>query len=199
MAPSVCPRADKESPPREEAHSKSSNEDTYAPSDKVALDPPTLDWFWCQYDLCLWKSLSSAEKARQVAFKKEMAEEDARYHAACEARDATWKKEAAELWGRAHHRAEEVYEDGYFARKATGARRLVAAWSWADKLQRATDEELQWVPNEMERSLALVRLQEANQYVKHCKTEYCLHAGKIVRTREMLARGCRNTAPRRDY
>ena len=39
-------------------------------------------------------------------------------------------------------RAEEVYKDGYFARKVMGAGRLVAAWSWADKLQRAIDEEL---------------------------------------------------------
>ena len=52
-----------------------------------------------QYNLCLWKSLSLAEKARQVTFKKEMAEEEARYQAAYEARDAAWKKEAAELWG----------------------------------------------------------------------------------------------------
>ena len=56
-----------------------------------------MDWFWGQYNLCLWKSLSPAEKARQVAFKKEMAEEEARYQAACEARDAAWKKEAPEL------------------------------------------------------------------------------------------------------
>ena len=161
-----------------------------------------MDWFWGQYNLCLWKSLPPAEKARQVAFKKEMAEEEARYQAACEARDAAWKKEAAELWGRARRRAEEVYEDGYFARKVIGAGRLVAAWRWADKLQRATDEELRWAPNEMARSAARVRQQEADRYVKRCEAEeaeYCLHAGKIVRTREMLARGCRNTAPRRDY
>ena len=69
-----------------------------------------------------------------MAFKKEMAEEEARYQAACEARDAAWKKEAAELWRQAHRRAEEVYEDGYFARKVKGARRLIAAWRWADKL-----------------------------------------------------------------
>ena len=47
-----------------------------------------------------------------MAFKKEMAEEEARYQVACEARDAAWKKEAVELWGRARRRAEEVYEDG---------------------------------------------------------------------------------------
>ena len=45
----------------------------------------------------MWKSLLPAEKARQVAFKKEMAEEEARYQATCEARDAAWKKEVAEL------------------------------------------------------------------------------------------------------
>jgi len=135
MAPPVCPRADEESPPPEDAQSKSSDEeDPYAPPDEVAPDPPTLEWFWGQYNLCLWKSLPPAEKARQVAFKKEMAEEEARYQAACEARDAAWKKEAVELWGRARRRVEEVYEDGYFARKVKGARRLIAAWRWADKL-----------------------------------------------------------------
>ena len=97
MASPVCPRADEESLPPEETHSKSSDEDPYMPPDEVASDPPTLGWFWGQYNLCLWKSLPPAEKARQVAFQKE--KEEARYHAACEARDAAWKKEAAELWG----------------------------------------------------------------------------------------------------
>ena len=55
-----------------------------------------------------------------MAFKKEMAEEEARYQATCEARDATWKKKAVELWGRAHRHVKEVYEDGYFARKVKG-------------------------------------------------------------------------------
>ena len=59
--------------------------------------------------------------------------------------------------GWARHRAEEVYEDGYFVRKVIGAGRLVAAWRWADKLQRATDEELWWAPNEIARSAARVR------------------------------------------
>ena len=72
----------------EDAHSISSDEDPYVPPDEVAPDPPTLDWFWGQYNLCLWKSLPPAEKARRVAFKKEMAAEEARYQAACEARDA---------------------------------------------------------------------------------------------------------------
>ena len=88
MVPPVCPWADEESPPPEDAHSKSSDEDTYALPDEVAPNPPTLDWFWGQYDLCLWKSLPPAEKARHVAFKKEMAEEDARCQVACEAHDA---------------------------------------------------------------------------------------------------------------
>ena len=161
-----------------------------------------MDWFWGQYNLCLWKSLPPAEKARQVAFKKEMAEEEARYQAACEARDAAWKKEAAELWGRAHCRAEEVYKDGYFAGKVIGAGRLVTAWRWADKLQRATNEELRWAPNEMARSATRVRQQEADRYVKRGAAEhsaYCLRTGKTPRTRELLARGCRNTGPRRDY
>ena len=74
-------------------------------------------------------------------------------------------------WWRARHHAEEVYEDGYFARKAKGARRLVAAWRWADKLQRATNEELCWAPNEMARSFVLVRQQEADWYVKSCEAE----------------------------
>ena len=131
-----------------------------------------------------------------------MAEEEASYQAACEARDATWKKEAAELWGRARRRAEEVYEDGYFARKVIGTVRLVTAWRWADKFQRATDEELWWAPNEMARSFALVHQQKADRYVKRCEAEeaeYCLRAGKTPRTRELLVRGCWNTAPRRDY
>ena len=97
------------------------------PPNEVAPDPPTLDWFWGQYNLCLWKSLPPAEKARQVAFKKEVAEEEARYQAACEAHDAAWKKVAAELWGRVRLREEEVYEDGYFTRKVKGSRCLIAA------------------------------------------------------------------------
>ena len=99
-------------------------------------------------------------------------------------------------------RAVEVYGDGYFARKVIGDGRLVAAWKWVDKLQRATDEELWWVPNEMARSAARVRQQEADRYVKRCETEeadYFLRAGKTSRTRELLARGCQNTGPRRDY
>ena len=86
-----------------------------------------------------------------------------------------------------------MYEDGYFTRKVIGAGRLVAAWRWADKLQRATNEDLQWAPNEMARSLALVRQQEADRYVKRCEAEeaeYCLLTGKTPRTRELLARGC---------
>ena len=109
MAPPVCPRTDEESLCPEDAHSKSSAEDPYAALNEVAPNPPTLDLFWGQYDLCPWKLLPPAEKARQVAFKKEMAEEDARYQETCEACDAAWKKEAVELWGRARHRAEEVY------------------------------------------------------------------------------------------
>ena len=104
--------------------------------------------------------------------------------------------------GRACRRAEEVYEDVYFTRKARGTSRLVAAWSWADKLQHATDEELRWAPNEMARSAARVRQQEADRYVKRCEaeeSEYCLRTGKMPCTRELLSRGCRNTGPRRDY
>ena len=133
-------------------------------------------------------------------FKKEMAEEEARYQAACEAHDAAWKKERR--FGAGNRRAEEVYEDGYFARKVIGVGRLVAAWRWADKLQRATDEELRWAPNEMARSFVRARLQEADRHVKHCEAEeaeYCLRTRKMSRTRELLARGCRNTGPRRDY
>ena len=58
------------------------------------------------------------------------------------------------------------------------------------------------MPNEMAKSFALVRQQEADEYVKRCEAEeaeYCLRAGKTPRTRELLARGCRNTSPRRDY
>ena len=73
---------------------------------------------------------------------------------------------------------------------------------WADKLQRATDEELRWAPNEMARSAARVRQQEADRYVKRYEaeeSEYCLRTGKTPRTTELLVRGCRNTGPRRDY
>ena len=104
--------------------------------------------------------------------------------------------------GRARRRAEEVYENGYFARKVKGAERLIPAWRWADKLQRATDEELRWAPNEMARSFALVGQQEADRYVKRCEAEeaeYCRRTGKTPCTRELLARGCQNTGPRRDY
>ena len=48
----------------------------------------------------------------------------------------------------------------------------------------------------MERSAARVRQQEADRYVKRCEAEeskYCLRNGKTPRTRELLARGCRNT------
>ena len=58
------------------------------------------------------------------------------------------------------------------------------------------------MPNEMARSFALIRQQEADWYVKRCKAEeaeYCLCTWKTPRTRELLARGCRNTSPRRDY
>ena len=89
MAPPVCPRAAEVSPPPEAAHSDSSGEVPYALPDEVAPEPPNFYWFWGEYNRCLWKSLPSAEKARQVAFKKEMAEEELRYQAACEARDAS--------------------------------------------------------------------------------------------------------------
>ena len=95
-----------------------------------------------------------------------------------------------------------MYEDGYFTRKVKGAGRLIVGWRWADKLQRATDEEHRWAPNKMARSFALVRQQEAYWYVKRCEAEeaeYCLRTGKTPRTRELLARGCRNTGPYRDY
>lgn len=69
-------------------------------------------------------------------------------------------------FGGGRRRAEEVYEDGYFARKVKAARRLIAAWRWADKLQGATDEELRWAPNKMARSFALVRQQELDRYLK---------------------------------
>ncbi|KAE8771868.1 actin-related protein 2 [Hordeum vulgare] len=135
MVPPICPCADEEAPPTEHVQSKiSDDKDPYGPSGEVALDPPTLESFWGQCDICVWKSLLATMKARQVAFNKEMAKEKARYQATCDAPEAAWKKEAVELWGREGHRAAEVYADGYFARKVKGARRLIAAWRWADKL-----------------------------------------------------------------
>ncbi|KAE8766950.1 hypothetical protein D1007_61756 [Hordeum vulgare] len=97
---------------------------------------------------------------------------------------------------------EEVYADGYFARRVKGARHLIDAWKWADKLQRATDKDLLWASNQMARSFALVRQQEADRYVKRCEAkeaDYCLRARKTLCTRELLASGCRNTTPMRDY
>ena len=64
------------------------------------------------------------------------------------------------------------------------------------------NEVLRWAPNEMARSFARVRLQEADRHVKNCEAEeaeYCLRSRKTPHTREMLARGCRNTGPIRDY
>jgi hypothetical protein len=199
MAPPICPPVEEEAPPRKEVQALSSDEeDPYAPPYEVAPEPPTLEWFWGQYNLCLWKALPPAEKARQVAFKKELADERARYQAAFEAREAAWEKEKPELWRRARRCVDEVYEDGwYFPRKAKGARRLIAAWRWADKLQRATDEDLRWAPNEMARSFACVRQQGADRYIKRCEAEEAessLRAGKSPRTRELLARGCRNSS-----
>uniref|UniRef100_R7WD68 Uncharacterized protein n=1 Tax=Aegilops tauschii TaxID=37682 RepID=R7WD68_AEGTA len=79
MAPPVCPRDEEEAQPREDVKAQSSDEeDPYAPPDEVAPEPPTLDWFWGQYNLTLWKSPSPAEKVRQVALKKKMTEEEAR-------------------------------------------------------------------------------------------------------------------------
>ncbi|KAE8789570.1 hypothetical protein D1007_36215 [Hordeum vulgare] len=138
----------------------------------------------------------------KVAFKKEMAEKKDTYEAVCEAREATLKKEAVELWGWVCRHADEVYIDVYFMRNVKGAMRLIAAWRCADKLQHANDEELLWEPNQMGRSFALVCQQEVDLYVKHCKAEeadYCLSVGKTPHTRELLARGCRNTASRRYY
>ncbi|KAE8786249.1 Actin-related protein 2 [Hordeum vulgare] len=113
MAPPVCPHTDEEVPPPEDVQSKSSDEeDPCGPPDDVAPDAPTLEWFWGEYEFCVWKSWPLGEKARQVAFKKEMAEEKVRYRVACEACEAVWKKEAVELRGWARHHAEEVYEDG---------------------------------------------------------------------------------------
>jgi hypothetical protein len=204
MAPTIGPPVKEEAPPRKDILAQSSDqEDPKAPPDEVAPEPPTLEWFWGRYNLCLWKSLPPDEKARQVAF-KELAEERARYQAACEAREATWEKEKLELWRRARRHADEVYEDGwYFARKTKGARRLIAAWRWADKLKHATDEDLWWAPNEMARSFARVHQQEADRHVKRCEAEEAensLRAGMPPRTRELLARGYRNTGPiRRGY
>ncbi|KAE8812872.1 Actin-related protein 2 [Hordeum vulgare] len=134
MVPMICPRTNEEALPPEDFQSESNDkEDPYGPPDEVASDPPTFEWFWSQYDLYPWKSLPSVEKARQVAFKKEKADEK--------------------------------------VRKVNGTMRLIAVWRWDDKLQRATDEELLWAPNQMARSFMLVYQQEANQYVKRCKVE----------------------------
>ena len=54
----------------------------------------------------------------------------------------------------------------------------------------------------MARLFALVRQEEADWYVKRyeaVEAVYCLRAGKTPRTRELLARGCWNAAPRRDH
>ena len=54
----------------------------------------------------------------------------------------------------------------------------------------------------MARSFMLIRHQEADWYVKRCEAEeaeYYLRTGKTPHTRELLARGCQNTRPERDY
>ncbi|KAE8815979.1 hypothetical protein D1007_06518 [Hordeum vulgare] len=131
-----------------------------------------------------------------------MVEDKVRYQLACEAREAAWKKEAVELWGWARRRAEEVYADVFFTGKVKGARHLIVAWRWDDKLQRATNKDLVWAPNQMARSFVLVHQQEADWYVKRCKaeeTDYCLRPGETPRTRDLVTKGCQNTTPRRDY
>ncbi|KAE8777934.1 Actin-related protein 2 [Hordeum vulgare] len=143
MAPLIYTCTNKEALPPEDVQYKSNNEeDPYESPEEVAPDPPTLEWFWGQCDLYPLKPLPPTEKARQMAFKKEMVKEKARYQAPCETCEAAWRKEAVELWGRVCHRAREVYPYEYFASKVKGARRIIAAWRWDDKLQRATDEEL---------------------------------------------------------
>ena len=50
----------------------------------------------------------------------------------------------------------------------------------------------------MTRSFARVHQQEADRYIKRCEAEeaeYYLRTRKTLRTRELLARGCWNTAP----
>ncbi|KAE8768576.1 hypothetical protein D1007_59920 [Hordeum vulgare] len=75
--------------------------------------------------------------------------------------------------GRAHRHVEEVYQDGYIARKVKGVRRLITAWRWADKLQYAIDKELMWAPNEMASSFARKRqighqLEDATAMFLYC-------------------------------
>ena len=87
--------------------------------------------------------------------------------------------------------------------RAKGAKRLTAAWRWADKLERATAKELELAPNEMAKSVARVRQQEADRHATRCEAEEAdnsLRTGKRQRTRELVASGCRNNGPpRRDY
>ena len=98
MARPVCAQAKEEVPPREDMAKCSDEEDPFAPPDEVAPEPPTEDWFWGQYNLALWKALSPAERARQVAFKKERAQECARDLATWNALSAASKKEELKLW-----------------------------------------------------------------------------------------------------
>ena len=135
-----------------------------------------------------------------MAFKKERAQEHARDLVAWNALSVTSKKEELKLWRRVRRRVVEVYEDGgYHAMKVRGARHLTATWAWADKLEHDTAKELQWVPSEMSCMVTRLRQQEADRHVESYKAEEAansLHVGKPPCTRELLARGCRFTAPR---
>ena len=198
MALPVSPRAKEKMLLRNDDLAPSSDEeDPYAPPDLVAPDPPTEEWFWSQFDLALWKMLPLAEKARRVAAMK--ADEKKREEE--EAAKAARKVEEMELWREARWHAQEVDEGGCFnAKRARGASRLLAAWRWADRVEKAINEELTYALSTMARAEAYARREAADAHVVECEAEEVssLRAGKPVRTRESVARR-RERALMRDY
>lgn len=66
MAPPVSPRIkEKPSPRNNEISPTLIEEDAYAPPDEVALDPPTIKWFWGKYDLAKWMALPACRWLRK--------------------------------------------------------------------------------------------------------------------------------------
>ncbi|KAE8776084.1 Threonine dehydratase [Hordeum vulgare] len=96
----VYAQAEEEAPPHEDRAQCSDEEYPFAHPDEVALDPPTEDWFWGQYNLAFWNTLPRAETTRQVALKKEWAEERTKNLTTCNLLSVALEKEELELWRR---------------------------------------------------------------------------------------------------
>ncbi|KAE8795808.1 Actin-related protein 2 [Hordeum vulgare] len=96
MAQSACAQAEEEAPPHKDTTQHNDEEDSFAPPNEVAPDPPTGDWFWGQYNLALWKAMPPTERARKVEFKKDWAEQNVKNLAAWNAcRDALKRRSSS--------------------------------------------------------------------------------------------------------